>query len=58
LSQDTLSLPLAVENLVFNYPSMVVMYPMSIVLETVNTPVGLANTVFETDFNVPFPHQD
>jgi RHS repeat-associated protein len=40
-----------------NFPSMVIMYPAAIVQEAINTPVGIANRVFGTNDEVPWPHR-
>jgi hypothetical protein len=53
-----LHLPRIIENVAFNYPSMAVMYPLAVVQEIINTPTGLFNTVFGSNFNVPLPHKD
>ncbi|HLD67550.1 MAG TPA: RHS repeat-associated core domain-containing protein [Pseudomonas sp.] len=49
---------LHIPDAIVNSPSMVVMYPMSIVQEAVNTPIGVFNKFTGSQFGVPFPHKD
>ena len=51
---DKLGLP----DVLVNIPSMIPMYPMSIVQETINTPVGIFNKILGSQVGVPFPHTD
>jgi hypothetical protein len=37
---------------------MVVMYPLAVVQELVNTPTGIINAMFDTRYSVPLPHKD
>jgi len=53
-ARDRLGFP----DILVNIPSMIPMYPMSIVQETINTPVGIFNKILGCQVGVPFPHAD